>query len=375
MNDVYVSEVGLARFGKRELTLEELASEAVTDMGGQDCVDNIDAVFFGNMSAEEFVGISNISTWVTDHLGLCGKPAIRIETGSSSGAAVFQSGFRGIASGCYKKVLVLAAEKMTHVPTNRATSILAEVLDPIERSYGATMTALAALATRRYMHDYGLTIGELAEVPVKNHLNGSLNPYAHFQKPVSLEKVMDSKIIASPLRLFDCSPISDGAAAMILTSRSTPIRVTGIGQGTEHVAVQHRDSLTSFAATRRAAKQAYTIANKKPSDIELAEVHDAFTSFEIIDTEDLGFFEPGQGKTALVSGKTKLSGDLPVNPSGGLKARGHPVGVSGLAQVVEIVWQLLGKAGERTVPDVKIGLTQSIGGFASNNFVSILEVV
>ena len=378
MKNVYVAEVGLAKFGKRSGTLEDLVFESVENMMHGDSEDNLDdigAIFFGNMSAEEFTGVSNISTWVGDHLGYSGKPAMRIETGSSSGAAVFQAGFFAVASGCYDKVLVLAGEKMTHLPTAKATSILAEVIDPIERSYGCTMTALAAMVTRKYMLDYGLTNNELALVPIKNHYNGSLNPYAHFQKPISKENVLASRIVASPLRLYDCSPLSDGAAALVLTSKQCPVRVSGIGQGTEHVAVQNRSSLTSFTATKRAAKAAYAMAGKKPDDINVAEVHDAFTSFEIIDTEDLGFFDAGEGYKALINGETQLDGTLPINPSGGLKARGHPVGASGLAQVVEIVWQLRGEANLRQVKGAEVGLTQSIGGFASNNFVNIFEVV
>jgi len=375
MKKVYVSEVGMSKFGNRNLNLEELVHEAVGNLDNTSELEKIDAVFFGSMSGEEFTGISNLSAWVTGYLGLAGKPAVRIETGSSTGAAVFQAGVRAVASGCFERVLVIAGEKMTHVPTPRTTSILAEVIDPYERSCGCTMTALAAMVTRKYMHDYGLTGDELALVAVKNHDNGSLNPYAHFQAKVSLDKVKSSKIIASPLRLFDCSPISDGAAALVLTTKPDQVVITGMGHATDQVAIQYRDSLTSFSATRNAAKQAYEMANIKPEDIDVAEVHDAFSSFEIIDTEDLGFFKPGEGKNALVDGKTKLDGEIPINPSGGLKSRGHPVGVSGLAQVLEIVWQLRGDAGQRQVNGAKIGLTQSIGGLASNNLVNILEAV
>lgn len=378
MKEVYVTKAGLAKFGKRESSLEKLVQEAVENMMGDDSqldFEDIDAVFFGTMSVEEFTGMSNISAWVNDCLGLVGKPAMRIETGSSTGAAVFQAGVHAIASGYYNNVLILAAEKMTHVPTSSATRILAEVIDPVERSYGCTMTALAGMVTRRYIHEFSMTTEDLALVSVKNHRNGALNPYAHFQEPITIETVQNSRVVAEPLRLFHCSPISDGAAALILTSNPAQVKVSGIGSGTEHVAVQNRDSLTSFSATRRAAKQAFKMANKQPKDIDVAEVHDAFTSFELIDTEDLGFFEPGEGYKAVINGLTNLDGELPINPSGGLKARGHPVGVSGLAQVVEIVWQLRGEAEKRQIKGAKVGLTQSIGGFASNNLVNILEVV
>ncbi len=375
MKNVYVASAGLAKFGRRDGSLFELALEAVTNMQSPELMEKVDAVYFGNMSGEKFTNISNLSSSIADHIGLSGLPALRVESGSSSGAGVFQAGFLAVASGCYERVLVLASEKMTHLSTADTTGILSEVIDPVERRHGCTMTALAAMVTRRYMHDHGLTPDDLALVAVKNHDNGLLNPYAHFQKKIDLETVRNSRLIATPLRLFDCSPISDGAAAMILTSKPANVRITGIGHGTEHVAVQFRNSLTSFEATHRAAAMAYKMSGRKPDQIDIAEVHDAFTSFEIIDTEDLGFFAPGQGFKALLNGVTKLDGELPVNPSGGLKARGHPVGVSGLAQVVELVWQLFGDAGRRQVHGVKIGLSQSIGGLASNNLVNILEVV
>jgi acetyl-CoA acetyltransferase len=374
MKDVYISSVGMAKFGKRNHSLEGLALEAISDCGNEINSTNIDAVFYGNMSGEKFTGNSNLASLITDHLGLAGKPATRIDTASSTGAAVFQIGYYAIASGVYKNALIIASEKMSHIPTSRATSILAEVIDPFERACGCTMTALAAMITRNYMHKYGLTNKELAQVSIKNHFNGSLNKYAHFQKPVTLETILNSKVVSSPLRLYDCSPISDGAAAIVLSSKPSQIRISGIGHGTAHVPLQYRDSLTSFSATRIAAASAYKMANITPEDVDVAEVHDAFSTFEIINTEDLGLFEPGKAREALLDGITRLDGDLPINPSGGLKARGHPVGVSGLAQIVELFWQLQGTAGSRQVKDARVGLSQSIGGLATNNLVNILEV-
>lgn len=364
----------MAKFGRRSESLGQLAFESISDMKDVANWENINAVFFSNMCGEKFNGISNISTWISDYIGLSGKLSLRIDTASSSGASAFQTGYLAIASGCYDNVLVLASEKMTHVPTPRVTSVLAEVIDPLERAHGCTMTAMAAMITRKYMHDYGLKHNELAYVAVKNHKNGSLNPYAHFQKEITIDDVLKSKVVADPLKLYDCSPISDGAAAVLLTSKPDKIKVLGIGHGTTHMALQYRDSLTSFTATRIAAKQAFKMANKKPSDIDVAEVHDAFSTFEIINTEDLGFFKHGKGGEGLLAGETKLNGSIPINPSGGLKSRGHPVGVSGLAQIVELVWQLRNEAGARQVKNVETGLSQSIGGIASNNLVNILEV-
>jgi acetyl-CoA acetyltransferase len=301
------------------------------------------------------------------------KPSMRIETASSTGAGVFHSAFYCVASGFYNNVLVVGGEKMTHIPTPRATGILAKVISPIERRYGATMPALAALVTRRYMHEFGLDRETLGLVAVKNHHNGSLNEYAHFQKDVPLEKVVASRMVSDPLRLYDCAPISDGAAACVLTSEKDDVKVSGLGHATDTLSLQHRDTLTGFSATQRAAKKAYSMAKIEPRDVDVAEVHDAFTSFEIIDCEDLGFFKQGEAGKALREGITSLEGDLPINPSGGLNARGHPVGASGLAQIVEIYWQLTNKANKRQVDSAEVGLAQSIGGCANNNLVTILE--
>ena len=209
---------------------------------------------------------------------------------------------------------------------------------------------------------------------IKNHSNGYLNPYAQFRKMITKQDYLKSQMVSYPLRLYDCAPITDGASAMILTSQPTPIKVSGIGHATDTAAVRHRTSFTSFNSTKEAAQKAYTMAQLNPPDIQFAEVHDAFTLFEIIGTEDLGFFSPGEGWKALEEGITHLRGRLPINPSGGLKARGHPVGASGLAQLVEIVYQLRGEAGiERQLERAEIGLAQSIGGLGNNNLVTILE--
>jgi acetyl-CoA acetyltransferase len=372
MVQVHLSGCGMTRFGKREESLQELFLEAAQN-AMKDCeMEDVDAVYVGSMNPDEFCGDSNISTVVSDHLGIL-KPSMRVETASSTGASVFHAAFMAVASGCHENVLVLAGEKMTHMPAQKATKILAKVISPEERVYGASMPALAALVTRRYMHVHGLDRETLARVAVKNHYNGSLNPYAHFQKEVDLDTVLASRMIANPLRLYDCAPISDGACAAILSARGGDVNVTGMGHATDTLALVHRDSLTGFRSTLVAAKRAYSMTHMKPSDIDVAEVHDAFTMFEIIDCEDLGFFKKGEGGKALRKGVTALEGQLPVNTSGGLKARGHPVGASGLAQIIEIYWQLCGAAGKRQVDGARLGLTQSIGGLANNNLVTIME--
>jgi len=362
----------MTKFGRSERSLLNLMAEAARTALTHAGIYEFDAIYLGAMNPEEFVGDGCFAALFADYLGYAYIPSLRIETGTSSGAAAFFAAWTAVASGHYRRVLVVAGEKMTHLSTPRVAEILSRMIDPYERSYGATMPALAAMVTRAYMEEHGVGLKELALVSVKNHHNGTLNPYAHFQQEVSLEEVMESRMIADPLRLYHCCPISDGAAAALLTAEEQQVKVAGIGHGTDHPALRHRDSLTSFRATVAAAQRAYKMADKRPGDIQVAEVHDAFAPFEIISTEDLGFFPPGKGARALVKGRTALDGDLPINPSGGLKARGHPVGASGLAQIVEIVWQLKGEAEKRQVK-ARVGLSHSIGGLASNNWVTILE--
>ncbi len=376
--DVYISGVGMTKFGRSKEPLEKMMAEAASSALKEAQLERVDAIYMGVMNVEEFVGDSNFATLLADTLGLTGVPSTRVETASSTGAGAFQSAFYAVASGHMKNVLALAGEKMTHLPTAKTTRILSEVIDRSERRYGATMPALAAMIAQKYAQEFNLSPMKLedilAQVAIKNHSNGSFNPYAQFRKIITKEDYLKSQMVAYPLRLYDCAPITDGASAIILTSEPTPIKVSGIGQATDTAAVRHRTSFTSFNSTKEAALKAYTMAQLNPSDIQFAEVHDAFTPFEIIGTEDLGFFPPGEGWKALEEGITHLQGKLPINPSGGLKSRGHPVGASGLAQLVEIVYQLRGEAGvERQLERAEIGLAQSIGGLGNNNLVTILE--
>ncbi len=372
MAGIYLKSAGMTRFGKREESLPDLIFEAFQNAMEDVKEESIEAVYVGSMNPEEFTDCANISAVIADRLNL-EVPSFRIETASSTGAATFHAAAQGIASGLYDTVLVVAGEKMTHLPTPKVTHILSKVISSDERRYGATMPALAALITRWYMHKFALDRETLAFVARKSHHNGSLNPYAHFQKDVDLEKILNSRIIADPIRVYDCAPISDGACAAVLTSKECDIKVSGLGHAADTLSLQNRNSLLEFKATQRAAKIAYEMAKISPRDVDVAEVHDAFTIFEIIDSEDMGFFKQGEGGKALKEGVTSINGDIPLNTSGGHKARGHPVGASGLAQIVEIYWQLKGEAQKRQVAGAKIGLTQNIGGFANNNFVTILE--
>jgi acetyl-CoA C-acetyltransferase len=375
MKTVYVSGIGMTKFGKDPRPLPEILCEAAEQALAASDQQPVEAVYIGAMNPEEFTGNSNIASQIADELGLTGVPAVRIETASSAGAAAIQAGFQSIASGYYRRVLVLGGEKMTHLGTIAITQVLAEVIDEAERRCGATMPALAAMITEKYRQTFRLRHSRLQEilcsVALKNHLNGSRNPLAQFQHAITREAYFASKFIATPLRLYDCSPMTDGAAAVVLTSEQSDIRLAGIGQGTGPLGFRGRNTLTSFPATRIAAARAYQMAETTPQGIDFAEIHDAFTPFEIITTEDLGFFSPGKGGEAVLEGKTALEGSLPINASGGLKARGHPVGASGLAQVVEVVKMLRGQAGSKR--QFKRALTQSTGGLGANNFVTIVE--
>jgi len=330
------------------------------------------ALVVSAMNPEEFVGEGNFASHMATHLGLSRTPSLRAETATSSGAAALFTAFAAVAAGVYRSVLVVGGEKMTHLATPRVSELIGRSIDAYERSYGATMPALAGLVTRAWMARTGATLRDISLVAVKNHSNAARNPLAHFQAPVSLEAVLESRLVADPLRLFHCCPISDGAAAVVVVAERTPVRIAGIGQGSDYLALRYRDQLTSFPATQGAARAAYQMAGFGPERVEVAELHDAFTPFELISMEDVGLAPAGKATRMLATGEMALDGRLPVNPSGGLKARGHPLGATGLAQIVELYWQLTEQASGRQVP-ARTGLSQSIGGLATNNWVTLLE--
>ena len=375
MRSVYIAGASMTRFGKDPRPLAAILSDAAAGAFRAAGSTEIDAVYIGAMNPEEFTGNSNIASCTADALGLFGVPAIRVETASSAGAAALLAGFQAIASGYYRRVLILAGEKMTHLSTSATTRILAEVIDPRERRCGATMPALAAMIAEKYRRKFRLSESRLANllcaVAIKNHRNGAENPLAQFQRAITRKEYFESKFVATPLRLYDCAPITDGAAAVVLSGERTALRIAGVGQGTGPVSLQDRQVFTSFSATQIAARRAYQMAGAGPPDIDFAEIHDAFTPFEIITSEDLGFFPAGKGGDAVLNGVTAREGELPINLSGGLKARGHPVGASGLAQVVDACNRL----GTQTPTGrlLRRALTQSTGGLGTNNFVTIVE--
>jgi acetyl-CoA C-acetyltransferase len=372
MHEVWIAGAGMTRIGRRSESLPQLMAEASTAALAMAGGAEPDAIVVAAMNPEEFVGDGNFASHVASWMGFADVPAVRVETATSSGAAALYAGFAQVAAGLHRRVLVVGGEKMTHLPTPRVSEVIGRSIDPFERSYGATMPALAGLITRALMARHGVGPRELAQVAVKNHGNGARNPYAHFRQPVTAAEVLESRIVADPLRLLHCCPISDGAAAVLLTSERAAVRVAGVGQGTDTLAVRHRRDLTTFRATQAAAAAAFAMAGFGPERVDVAELHDAFAPFELIALEDIGLVPPGKAGRATLDGETALDGRLPINPSGGLKARGHPLAGTGVAQVVECVWQLTGRAEGRQA-NARVALAHSIGGLATNNWVTLLE--
>ena len=385
MRDVAVIGVGMQKWGELwEKSLRDIFVEsallAIEDAG----VERIDSMYVGCMTSGLFVGQEHIGSLLADYLGAAPIPATRVETACASGGAAFRSAFIEVASGVSDIVLAGGVEKMTDVGGDEATYALGTAADQEYEGFnGVTFPGLYAMIARRHMHEHGTTREQLAQVAVKNHEHGSKNPLAQFPMKITVEQVTGSVMIADPLRILDCSPITDGAAAAILCplemaekiAKKRPIRVAGSGQATDTIALHDRDDLTFLNSTARAAEMAYAMAGKTPDDIDCAEVHDCFTIAEICITEALGFCDKGRGGPFVESGATALGGKIPVNTSGGLKSKGHPVGATGVAQIIETVHQLRGEAGERQVKDAKVGLTQNMGGSGGSAVVHILEAV
>jgi acetyl-CoA C-acetyltransferase len=314
-----------------------------------------------------------------DWAGLLNIPATRTEAACASSGAALRSGVYAVLSGLADIVLVGGVEKMTHRSTAEVTEYLAMASDyPFEQWHGITFPGLYALMATAHMHEYGTTERQMAEVAVKNHYHGTLNPKAHMQKEITVETALASRPVATPLKLYDCSLITDGASCLILTkpelaARFThqPVQIIGSGQASDTIGLYERQSLTSLLAAKLAAKTAYDMAQVKPDAIDVAEVHDCFTIAELIGYEDLGFCPTGKGGTLAESGETRLGGRLPVNTSGGLKAKGHPVGATGTAQAYEMYLQLTGQAERRQVKNAKVGLTHNVGGSGATATVHI----
>ncbi len=382
MREVAIVGVGMTPFGElwdRSLRnlLADAGRAALEDAG----IDRVDSLLVGNMTAGMFVGQEHVGAMAADAMGLLGVPAARIESACASGAAALRLGFFEVASGAADLVMVCGVEKMNDVTD--ATDALAAASDrEYEAYYGATFPSLYAMMARAHMEKYGTTVEQLNLVSIKAHRLGAKNPLAQFRREVTMKDVENSPMVAEPLRVMHCSPVTDGAAAVILCPlekakdfNARPVKIAGIGAATASLALHDRTDLCSLEAVRLAGQRAYEMAGRKPEDIDVAEVHDCFAIAEIMNIEALGFVPEGKGGPAVEAGETDLGGRIPVNMSGGLKSKGHPVGATGVAQVVEIYHQLRGESGERQVDGAKVGLAQNMGGTGASSVVHILEAI
>lgn len=387
MREVAVIGIGLTKFGElwdksfRQL-IAEAGAKAILDSGieGKD----IDSMYVGSMSSGRFVGQEHVGALVADASGFSNVhiPSTRVEGACASSGMAVRQGFLSIASGMDDIVIVGGMEKMNDVSGASATGTLATAADQEwEAFFGVTFPGLYALIATRHMYEYGTTKEQLAQVAVKNHANGVLNPYAQYQREITLEQAVNATPVAYPLGLLDCSPVTDGAAAIVLCAAEKakkytdcPVKIIGSGQGSDTLALHGRRDICTLDATIHAANMAYKQANLKPKDINVAEVHDCFTIAEICAIEDLGFVKKGDGGKAIGNNITPRDGSLPVNTSGGLKAKGHPVGATGVAQVIEIVLQLQGRAEKRQIKNANIGLAHNVGGSGATCTVHIMEV-
>jgi acetyl-CoA C-acetyltransferase len=383
MRQVAVVGIGKTAFGAfPDRDLRSLAVEA-----GQKALENagakpsqVEAFHLGNFAGPSFVGQNHLAPYVAAAMGITGIPATRFEAACASSGAAFFHAVSAVAAGLYDVILITGVEKMTSQPTPKVTEILAGAGDLCgEVRAGATFPALFAMIARRHMYQYGTTREQMAAVAVKNHANGAKNPLAHMRKVITMEQALNGKPISEPLTVYDCSLISDGAAAVLIAPferasefSDKPVRVLGIAQASDNVALDEKEDITTLRAVKISAEKAYKMAGVKPSDIQFAEVHDCFTIAEIVAIEDLGFVKKGEGGPYSLAGKTCIQGELPVNTSGGLKAKGHPVGATGVGQICDVVQQIRGEADERQVKRNSLGLAQNLGGSGATSVITIL---
>jgi acetyl-CoA C-acetyltransferase len=380
MRRAAVIGVGVTKFGKHERTSAELFAEAARDAlnDAELSPGAVQAVYYGNVVGGETEKQLHTGPQAASVLGIPTVPTTRFETACASSQAAFRHGVMEIAAGLADIVLVGGAERVLNVSTAESTEYFAYASDAMwEQPLGLTFPGVFALIARAHMTKYGTTEEQMAHVAVKNHRHGTLNPKAQFQKEITLEQVLKSAYVADPLKLYDCCPFTDGGAAVLLASeeiarqRPRAIWVLASAAASDSMLMQDKRDLARVPATERAAANAYRQAGLGPEDVDVVELHDCFTIAEIVATEGLGLFEPGTGGRAAEKGSTSLGGEVPVNTSGGLKAKGHPIGATGAAQVVEIVTQLRGEAAARQVDGARVGLTHTLGGNTATVLVSL----
>jgi len=381
---VCVLGAGSTKYGKLPESIGDITTQASVDAIESAGIDpkEIDASYISNVFgiADKQVHLGPV---LMSNLGISDKPSLSIESACGSGSVAFREAFANVAAGFYDCLVVTGVEKVTHTGTEWTTTYFSYCSDFFyEGQAGASFPGLFASMARAYLTEFDATEEDFARVAVKNHDNGLLNPKAHMHKKITVDDVMKSAVVASPLKLFDCCPFSDGASSVILCSEKFAkehskdyVEVIGSGRGGSPAALQGREHMTTIPSTKIAVEKAYKMAGVTAKDIDFAEVHDCFTIAEVVDTEDLGFFEKGQGVQAVREGRTKLNSDISINPSGGLKSKGHPIGATGVGQVAEVFEQLTGKAGERTVKNAKIGLTHNFGATGASCAVHIFQSV
>ena len=379
--NIYVTGAATTKFGELwGISPRALARQAVSDalIDASLDVSRVEALFVGNMLSGMLGGQEHLGAFFAEELGLS-VPAFKIEGACASGGLALHNAINNVLSGQYETVVVLGVEKMTdHKPEDVATALMGAGSES-ERLAGSTFPGLYAMLACAHMGEYGTTQEQLAAVAVKNHYHASLNPNAQFHALLTIQHVMKSAKVADPLKLLDCSPISDGASALIITSKNTgglkPVRILTSVAATDSLGLPQRKNLFSLQATQTASTKAYQQAGVAPGDIDVAEVHDCFTIAEVLAMEDLGFYEKGKASAGIARGETTLgkAKHVVVNPSGGLKGCGHPVGATGVKQVAELVEQLRGRAGGRQVPGARVGLAHNVGGSGATATVHILK--
>ena len=384
VNKVCVLGAGSTKYGKLDESIIEIALNASKDAINSAGITpkDIQTGYISNVfgAADKQVHMAPV---IMSNLGIPHVPGLTIESACGSGSVMFREAYANIAAGFYDCVLALGVEKITHTGTIQSTTLFSYCSDFFyEGGNGASFPGLFASIARAYMATYKANEEDLAHVAVKNHENGILNPKAHVRKKITVDDVLKSPVVASPLKLYDCCPFSDGASAVVLCSEEFAkkngrpyVEIIGSGRGASPAAVQAREDITTIPSTIAAARQAYKMAGITPKDIDFAEVHDCFTIAEIIDIEDLGFFTKGTAASAVREGATYRNGEIPINPSGGLKSKGHPIGATGVGQIVEVFEQFTGAAGERTIKDAQIALTHNFGATGASAAVHIFKKV
>ncbi|ARK21627.1 MULTISPECIES: beta-ketoacyl synthase N-terminal-like domain-containing protein [Sporosarcina] len=375
MTNVYIEGVGMTKFGKfinksMKQLLVEASIEALEDAGNP----KVDAVFVGNFMGGSIGNQEILGALVANELGLGYIPTAKVEGACASGGIALRQGIMGIVSGEYDTVLIAGVEKMKHASTADITQAINAAMDndSNEKQAGLTFPGFFGVLANRYFHETDATKEHLAMIALKNREHALHNPLAQFQKPTTMEEIMDARIITSPLGLFDCSPTTDGAAALVITRKKGAIHIRSSAQSSGPTQMQDADDLLSLPAVRESGRLAYEKAGVGPEDIDVVEIHDCFSMTEMLAIEELGFFNKREGWLAVEQGRTKVTGDKPVNTSGGLLSRGHPIGATGVAQIYQLVRQLRGTAPNQ-IENARLALAQNLGGTGSYSTVHILE--